>query len=160
MIELLYKGKNWFLEISSAVNFDYLQYLSLSEKINNNEFNSDYLKIYINTVKKGGLLPTDSYKWLDGIKYEINEKIIIDTQKIIENIDIDKDSQIIIELCDIIFSIDPVYESALISKIRALSSIGHFGAMKKTYEQFYEEYKVLYDEKYPLSFDEIVKKAK
>jgi len=66
------------------------------------------------------------------------------------------DNELLLSIADVILKIDPVNETGLMYKLSALSSLGEQSLIQKTYEQFAEEYKRLYDEQYPKSLSEIV----
>ncbi len=156
-VNLVFENKLWYLIFSSNVYFDYGKYLLISSKINTNSYEKEDIESFLNIVKDDGLLPFVSYKWLDSLKYSINEQIIKDARKIINNLNVENNSDLIIRLSDKILSIDQVYEYALISKINALNFQNQYSSMKKTYDSFCKEYKLLYDETYPLKFEDLIK---
>ncbi len=157
-IELIYKNKKWYLEIYPPLIIDYKIYLGLSEVINNGDITENIVKMFISIIKLKGLLPSISYQWLDGIKYTINSKIILDCKKLIEFTSQQHLDELTIELCDIIFSIDPVYEFALGMKITALQNLGHYGFIKETYNQFCKNYEDLYNEPFQHKMEEFTNK--
>ena len=69
---------------------------------------------------------------------------------------VQKDLEKTIKLCDIILTFDSVDQDAIKLKIKTLLKQGKHHIAKSTYGLFVAEYKRLYDEHFPLSFQEII----
>ena len=108
------------------------------------------------TVEDGEFLKGISYGWLDPIKFSINSDIIKFLKQHFDNGELKSDCEKLLKLCDIILTFDSVDEEVIKLKIRTLSSQGKHHIAKSSYNLFVAEYKKLYDEHYPVSFDEII----
>lgn len=157
-LTLEFSDKLWSIKFSNGAICDYLEYVKLKtnqEKNYNSSENSliDYLDIF----SGGEFLKGISYSWLDSIKFAINNEVIIFLKNYFENDKILKDFDNCIKLCDIILLFDSVDQDAIKLKIKTLCSAGKQHIAKNSYNLFVSEYKRLYDENFPLSFEELVK---
>ena len=105
----------------------------------------------------GEFLKGISYEWLDSIKFAINNEVISCIKSYFEKDEVQRNSDKMIKLCDVILSFDSVDQDAIRLKIKTLLNQRKLHIAKSTYSLFVAEYKRLYDEQYPISFEEIVK---
>jgi hypothetical protein len=102
------------------------------------------------------LLKGISYGWLDPIKFSVNNDIIKFLKHHFDNGEVKSDCEKLLKLCDILLTFDSVDQEVIKLKIRTLSSQGKHNIANSSYRLFVAEYKKLYDEHYPVSFDEII----
>ena len=134
---------------------DYLKFFIFFKKVNGYENNS--IDSLINIVDGGEFLKGISYEWLDSIKFAINNEVISCIKSYFEKDEVQRNSDKTIKLCDVILSFDSVDQDAIRLKIKTLLNQGKLHIAKSTYGLFVAEYKRLYDEQYPISFEEMVK---
>ena len=157
-VDLEFSDKLWFIKMNIGSRCDYADYLKFcnaSKKVNGFENNS--IDSLINIVDGGEFLKGISYEWLDSIKFAINNEVISCIKSYFEKDEVQRNSDKMIKLCDVILSFDSVDQDAIKLKIKTLLNQGKLHIAKSTYSLFVAEYKRLYDEQYPISFEEIVK---
>jgi len=107
-------------------------------------------------TQNGEFLKGISYEWLDSIKFSINNEAIKLIKYYFENEELKTDPEKTIRLCDIVLSFDSVDQDTIKLKIKTLSNQGKPHIAKSIYGLFIAEYKRLYDEHYPTTFDEMI----
>lgn len=115
------------------------------------------LPAMISIAQAGTLLPGTSYEWLDSFKVEIHFKLI---QYLMSQAEVAKGNSewaSLVEISRAIFCIDPIHDEALNHLLKGLISLKKVSNAKAAYEQFTERYKHLYQEPYPILFDDILK---
>lgn len=155
-LNIVYKDKLWRLSVTEKIKIDVISYLDFKNNFNSHNYNREDIISFIRIFKHGGLLPEKCFQWLDQIKMNVDAESIA----LLSNLYLQKadsgDNELLLSIADVILKIDPVNETGLMYKLSALSSLGEQSLIQKTYEQFAEEYKRLYDEQYPKSLSEIV----
>ncbi|WP_228098921.1 galactose oxidase [Pedobacter sp. MC2016-24] len=107
-------------------------------------------------IKRGAFLPNANYEWMDQFKAEISNEIIDTYLHFAHSIVIADDPDRLIELANYIFYFDPINEEAMSITCKALVHLGKHSQAKNTYENFCKEYKLLYDEEFDKSFNDIL----
>jgi two-component SAPR family response regulator len=156
-VDLEFSDKLWFIKMNNSSRCDYADYLNFcnaSKKANGFENNS--IDTLINIVDGGEFLKGISYEWLDSIKFATNNEIISCIKIFFEIKELKTDPEKTIRLCDMVLSFDAVDQDAIKLKINTLLKQEKLHIAKSTYSLFVAEYKRLYDEKYPLTFQEII----
>jgi len=92
--------------------------------------------------------------WLDPFKSEVSNDIIDVLLKYIDKSEDDPDY--LLHLTNCIFLCDSVSEEALKVQCRLLIQQGKLSIAKKTYDRFVNEYRILYDDTYEFSFNEVI----
>ncbi len=103
----------------------------------------------------GPLLYATTYEWLDSIKVDVHHKLIQQITSLIQDQERINHWPHVVNLSRSILLIDPVNDDALHYQVSALIELKKAGQAKASYEQFTERYKQLYNEPYPITFDEI-----
>jgi two-component SAPR family response regulator len=149
-IDLDFTDKQWLINLNNGARCDYLQYLKLrdSGKISPS--------VILDNFYGGEFLKGISYEWLDSIKFSINNSTIEFLKQFLNNEEIKDNNDKLIKLCELILVFDSVDQEVIKIKIRTLLSAGKLHLAKSTYKLFIAEYKRLYDENYPTSFEEII----
>lgn len=157
-IDLEFSEKLWIIRFSNGASCDYLDYLKLkTNKQDINEFKDESFQTISNIFGGGEFLKGISYDWLDSIKFAINNEAITFLKQYFDDNEIFQDFDNRIKLCDIILLFDSVDQEAIKLKIKTLSDIGRHHIAKNSFNLFIAEYKRLYDEQFPLSFEELIK---
>ena len=156
-MDLEFQNKLWSISLSNGFTCDYLEFLKLKSLYNNSKKGFITLTSLSEIVLGGEFLKGISHEWLDSMKFSINSEVIAFLKQFFEFEEIKNDQEKIIRLCDIILSFDSVDTDAIKFKIKTLTSQGKLHIAKSTFGLFVAEYKRLYDENYPLSFEEIIK---
>ncbi len=144
----------WKVEFGNdIIHSDYDEFIRIKQLAQPNK--QDIIKL-IQITQKGGLLQNLSYDWLDSFKADVSNQIIDLFNNFNESGIANDDWELSIKIADTMFLFDPVNEDALSLKCLMLSKIGKHSLAKNTYNQFIKEYKILYNEDYGLSFNEII----
>lgn len=114
------------------------------------------IRTILANVKRGSLLPNLQTSWLDNFKSDISNQIIDILLEYSQKLDPNKDSKALIEIADSIFNYDSINQEALVIKCSVLNKKGKYSLAKNWYEHFVREYKILYSENYPKSFEEVI----
>lgn len=157
-IDLEFSDRLWFIKMNNGSSCDYADYLKFcnaSKNVNGFEINS--IDSLINIVDGGEFLKGISYEWLDSIKFAINNEVINCIKSYFENEELNTNPEKTIRLCDMVLSFDSVDQDAIRLIIKTLLTQGKLHIAKSTYSLFVAEYKRLYDEQYPISFEEMIK---
>lgn len=136
------------------VYVDYQQYFSIIK--DKKKLNKEKISELANIIKRGPFLPNAGYEWMDQFKAEISNEIIDTYLHFAHSIVIADDPELLIELANYIFYFDSINEEAMIIKCKALAHLGKHSQSKNTYESFCKEYKLLYDDDFDKSFNEIL----
>ena len=156
-LDLEFSDKLWTAKMNNGSNCDYAEYLEFcSSNKNANASIKDPVITLLNIVDGGEFLKGISYEWLDSIKFAINNEVIGFLKQYCDKEKAENNDETLLKLCDVILAFDPVDADAIKFKIKTLTSQGKLHIAKSTYSLFVAEYKRLYDEKYPLSFEEII----
>lgn len=157
-VDLEFSDKLWLVKMNNGLCCDYADYLKFySTHKNRNEIIKDSISAIMDICSGGEFLKGISYEWLDSIKFSINNEVIAFLKQYCENENTENDDETLLKLCDVILAFDSVDTDAIKVKIKTLTSQGKLHIAKSTYGLFVAEYKRLYDENYPLSFEEIIK---
>ena len=157
-VDLEFSDKLWLIKMNNGSTCDYADYLKFcnSAKDKNDSVNG-FLTLLLNVVEGGEFLKGISYEWLDSIKFAVNNEVIKCIKSYFENDELKTDPEKAIQLCDMLLSFDAVDQDAIKLKIKTLLTQGKLHIAKSTYSLFVAEYKRLYDEQYPISFEEMIK---
>lgn len=157
-IDLEFSDKLWTVKINNGLSCDYAEYLKFcSNNKNGNDNVNDQVIMLIRIVSRGEFLKGISYEWLDSIKFSINNEVIGYLKQYCDREKAGNNDETLLKLCDVILAFDSVDTDAIKFKIKTLTFQGKLHIAKSTYGLFVAEYKRLYDENYPLSFEEIIK---
>ncbi|MCE7992139.1 MAG: hypothetical protein HEP71_09165 [Roseivirga sp.] len=115
------------------------------------------LDALISIADAGMLLPSTSYQWLDAFKVDIHFKLIQYLMSGAEEAKAQKNWTKVVEISRAVLNIDPVHDEALHQLLQSLVNLKKVGNAKSAYEQFAERYKNLYQEPYPIQFNDILK---
>lgn len=156
-VDIEFWDKLWFVKMNNGSSCDYLEYQKFCDAARlENYSNEDSISSLIKNLEGGEFLKGISYEWLDSVKFAINNEVIGFLKQYFSNNEIQFSTEQLIKLCDVILSLDSVDQDAIKIKIKTLSSTGKHHIAKSTYGLFIAEYKRLYDENYPLTFQEII----
>lgn len=116
-----------------------------------------YMRRLLQIVEKGPFLQQTEYNWLDDIKSEVSTNVLDRCLQYIEAAHATEDPEFIIEVCNTIFLFDRLNEDALRFKCQSLINLKRHAIASNTYHSFAREYKEVYGEDFPRSFNEIIK---
>ncbi|MFO7527098.1 MAG: hypothetical protein R6W68_16720 [Ignavibacteriaceae bacterium] len=158
-VEITFNDRQWSLNFNNGAGCDYLEFLKIKNSITNRETTgTEFLNELFDVVDSGEFLKGISYEWLDAFKLAVNNDIIGFLKSILGNVKNSSDNNLnlVIRICDLVLKFDSVDEEAFTLKIRTHYKAGNHQLAKSSYNIFVAEYKHLYDEDYPLSFQEII----
>jgi len=142
------------LTMEEHIFFDYqvvYKLLSQNTPHENNKINS-----IIPNVKRGSLLPNLQATWLDSFKSDISNQVIDILIEYSQKLDGNKDDKLLLEIADTVFMYDSINQEALTIKCSVLNKKGKYSLAKTWYDHFVKEYKNLYAENYPHTFEEVI----
>lgn len=148
-VEVSFQENRWAILFQSVSDCDLYH---ARTTIHQNE-----LDALITIADKGALLPTTAYEWLDAFKVDIHFKLIQFLMSGAEGPKAKKDWAKVVDISRAVLNIDPVHDEALHQLLQSLTALKKVGNAKSAYEQFTERYKNLYNEPYPIKFDDILR---
>jgi two-component SAPR family response regulator len=154
-IDLEFSDKHWTIKLSNSAKCDFEEYLRLCTAVKTGDDAKDnsFTSLF-NIIENGEFLKGISYEWLDAFKLSINNEIIGLLKEFLKRKA--EDVHLRLKLCDLILKFDIVDEDAFRIKIKTHYEAGNHQQVKDTYKLFFNEYKRLYDESYPISLQEII----
>lgn len=158
-VEITFNDRQWSLNFNNGAGCDYLDFLKIKNQYSNRATTrAELLNELFELVEGGELLKGISYEWLDAFKLAVNNDIIGFLKSILGNVKNSSENNLnlVIRICDLVLKFDSVDEEAFTLKIRTHYKAGNHQLAKSSYNIFVAEYKHLYDEDYPLSFQEII----
>jgi DNA-binding SARP family transcriptional activator len=114
------------------------------------------INIILKHVKRGSLLPNLQSTWIDNFKSDISNQIIDILLEYSQKLDFQKDDKQLLEIADAIFYYDSINQEAMVIKCSVLNKKGKYSLAKTWYDHFAKEYKNLYAENYPKTFEEVI----
>jgi len=114
------------------------------------------IELLLKYVRRGSLLPNLQSGWLDNFKSDISNKVIDALLAYSAKLDAYKDDKVLLDIADAIFNYDTINQEALVIKCSVLNKKGKYSLAKTWYDHFAKEYKNLYAENYPKSFEEVI----
>ncbi|MCX6326769.1 MAG: galactose oxidase [Bacteroidia bacterium] len=151
---LSHKTAYWKIEFNESVVFnDYLECIKITG--NKKTLTKEKINKLIVLVNTGAFLMNSDYEWLDEFKADISNTIIDILIEFASIQKIEEDPDFILHLADSIFNCDIVNEEAMILKCKSLTLLGKHSLASNTYTKFSKDYKILYDQCYNKSFNEI-----
>jgi len=158
-LEIDFSNKLWSLKLSGDAKCDFQEYTKWKYQLRNSDDPENlYLTQLLNLIKDGGFLEDLSYEWLESFKLAINNEVISLLKELLDKLTRQGENNIglRIKICDTILKFDSVDEEAFKTKIRLHYESGNHQLAKNSYKLFVAEYKRLYDETYPLSFQDVL----
>lgn len=155
-IKFVYESKLWRLDLSEELKIDVINYLEFKNLLVTKNFSNKDILSFVGIFNNGGFLMDKSYPWLDPVKISTDEECINILNDLYNKHKDKGDYNLLLALSDAIMNIDSVNEEGLRYKLSTLSSMNKNSLIRKTYKQFTEEYKRLYDEHYPKLLDELI----
>jgi DNA-binding SARP family transcriptional activator len=153
--ELTKKTGYWKIVSENKKNkSDYLDFLHITASKRN--LTKQNIIQLIRITEKGAFLHNVQYEWLDEFKASVSETIIDTLIEFANTCDIKKDADFIIHLTDCVFNFDLINEDAMILKCKAEYCMGKHSLAKSTYERFFKEYQIMYNQEYENSFLDIL----
>lgn len=153
-IEVSKETGYWKIEVlSDDINIDYIDYLRI---VGTPKHSKQQIVDLIGITNSGALLINLNFEWLDEYKSEVSNSIT-DTliQFADENIK-QVEPNFLIHLADVVFLFDTLNEEAMVLKCKMLVKLGKHNLAKNTFVRFCNEYKLLYNEEYSQTFNEII----
>lgn len=142
----------WKLDFDTGIYIDYIDYSEISAK----SATVDQKKVF-ELIRRGAFLANVEYEWLDDYKTEVTNAIDDLFLSYSRSAEISQNPEAAIDAANSIFAIDPLNESALAVKCRALDALGKRSLSKHAYEKFSKEYKNSYDADYAVTFQGLLK---
>lgn len=153
--ELTKKTGYWKIIPENGKNkSDYLDFLNITASKRN--LTKQKINQLIKITEKGAFLHNVQYDWLDEFKASVSETIIDTLIEFANSCDIKKEAEFIIHLADCVYNFDVINEDAMILKCKAEHCMGKHSLAKSTYERFFKEYMLMYNQEYEKSFLSVI----
>ncbi|MDO5981855.1 LamG domain-containing protein [Flavivirga spongiicola] len=158
-INLVFKDKFWFIELSENCYYDYLIIQNYLDDFLINEFSvkelEDILPTFLTILKTGRLFSGSSESWLDPFIEKFSNQIIEQCLDFIEILDKEKHCNLLLLLTDVICIYDDLNEKAHSLKLQLLIQQGKLSLAYKAYDNFVKLYYKIYKETYAVSFEDM-----
>jgi MYXO-CTERM domain-containing protein len=145
-------GKWVFVYSPEEVQIDLADFLRLAE--NRAALDREKVRCLLQIVKRGAFLSQTDYEWLDDIKSDVSNKVLDILLYASTILTPPADAELLIEIANSIFYFDQVNEQALALKCKNLIALGRHSLAKNTYEKFARDYRHMYDEDFPKSYND------
>lgn len=152
--ELTHETGYWKIHQRKGIQNDYCEARKIVS--NKDSVHSQEINRLISIANKGPFLFNLSFEWLDVFKARISDRITDVLLSFAESLDVNDNAELIIDLADCLFNFDIVNEEIMVLKCRAQYGQGKHSLAKNSYQNFCNEYKLLYGEDYSRSFTDIV----
>jgi len=155
-VHIAKEGRYWqFKSEGQEVYSDYYEFAKLrsSKTVIDRHYTEQLLAI----ASKGPFLLQTDYNWLDDIKSGVGSQVIDDFLQYLSAGSQPGETEFVLAICNCIFLYDRLNEDALIYKCRALILLKRHALASSTYQKFAREYKEIYGEEFPKSFNDIIK---
>ncbi len=153
--EISRESGTWqILTDSTKVRVDYYDYLMLVR--NKKGVDKKKIEQLAEITKRGNILSTSDYEWLDAIKSDISNEIIDTYLHYANATPVANDPEFLVKLAGYIFKIDSVNEEAMVLKCKALVHLGKHSLAKTTFGTFCREYRLIYDVDFNRDFQQIL----
>ncbi|RPD39904.1 hypothetical protein [Chitinophaga barathri] len=143
---------NWRLDMDQSVYIDLRDLHRLAPK----DFNGLDIREMLYIVMRGPFLYQTEYEWLDDFKSEISGRLLDRLSREAAGGQWNDDPELLIAVANCMFVLDQVNEQALAIKCRSLVMLGRHSLARHAYERFVKEYRHIYGEEYPQSFNDIL----
>lgn len=161
-LKIIYKDKYWFLQHEKQVFIDIFDFnrlkIELSNQLAEGEPNNESILKLLEILKEGNILQDIDTEWLDTFKNKISTEVV-DLLLAIYKEHKNKLGHHQAALGKTILKFDNLNEDALKIILLALSSQGNHGQAQQTYYEFVKKYVLLYNEEYPLDYQEIIRNS-
>lgn len=159
-LNIAYVDKKWFLEINDRIFVDILEFKKLKadfqKQMNEGVMDSSIVIRLLEILKEGNILTHTDSEWLDAYKNSISTEVIDLLTQILLKLG-DKQPHLQIEIAKTILKFDDLNEKAFNNVLIILNSQGKHGQARQVYDEFVKRYALLYNEGYPMEYQEIIK---
>ncbi len=159
-IQLVFKDKCWFIEISENTYCDFLIIQDYLNAFSHEAYSLKELEVtipqFLKILKKGRLYSSSSDAWLDPVIEKFSNQIIDQCILFTEQLDHKRYANHIFSLAEVICIYDDLNERAHQLKLQILIHQGKLSLARTTYDNFVKLYDSIYKERYPISFESIV----
>lgn len=136
------------------IRVDYRDYLAI---VNDKQHvNKQKINELANITQRGSFLSNTEYEWLDDFKSEVSNEIIDTYLHFAHTIPIPDDPEFLVRLANDIFHFDPVHETAITLKCKALAHLGKHSLAKNAFDGFTRQYKSIYGEDFEKTLQSIL----
>lgn len=147
--------ERWKLEVSDNV---YCDYHYCFDKLNNKLLGDrDKLNSFLSIVQRGAFLSDCNDSCFDEIKGICSNEVIDVLTHMLSDLDWNQNPGMMIKIADRILAADDMNEDALRYKIKALMALRQNNQAKFLYKSFKEKYEDILDQKFPTTFEEIIR---
>ncbi|WP_338395967.1 hypothetical protein [Fulvitalea axinellae] len=155
-VEIQFKNNQWIVITDDSLNCDFSKLLYIKEKIDRqkNKDTKNYETALL--LSKQPLLPSAKFECLNDTKNFVISDLIRWLTDYAVKLDFKKDMDKLSDIADAIFNLDSLEDSALRIKLNVLVRKGGHSAAHSVYQRFNASYETLYNEPYPVPYQDLV----
>jgi two-component SAPR family response regulator len=153
-VEILFQADIWSMKLSSGIFCDYVECLSLLD--NKLLHESHLFKRFHTIIEEGEIFKGDSYPWLDDVKGYIGNQIVDVLLNFLETRADSSEHELILALSEQVLIYDPVNDTALSLKMKALIKQNNHHLARFTYDRFCGLFEEMYGEKFNKTFNQLI----
>ena len=154
-----FTNKKWKINFLDDVYCDLVQYFALLDQLKKEEkgnYNNRLLEQLLLVIEKGAVLPQMEEEWLDEFKSKISDELLEYLLPLYQNQDFLANQRLVVRLSDALLIFDPLNESVLKHKVRALLQLGKNTLAHECLEHFSKYYQQCYNQAFETSISELL----
>ena len=149
----------WCTDMQHPFVCDYIVLMDFAQRIKekNVNFSENDLSMVLSMASQGLLLPNTQTEWVDSFKAEFSTTVIDALLALAKQADESKNHKLLLQVAEAILIQDSIDEDALIYKCKSLIKLGKKSAALSFYNNFCRDYKLILNDNYSRTFDELIK---
>ncbi|MCY1722568.1 hypothetical protein OU798_19620 [Prolixibacteraceae bacterium Z1-6] len=158
-INIAYTNKKWVMEIKENVYCDLVNYFSELEEFKRSTSlapNFEHLTNILLIIEKGPLLPNMDDEWLDDFKSKISDELLDTFLPLLSNDSFKSETKWLLRLSQALLIFDPLNETVLAHKIKALVQLGKNTLAHECLEHFEKVYQQCYAQPFGKSISDLM----
>lgn len=153
-VRIIYENSLYRIETDRSFYCDYLQFMDI---VSSEPAHENAVTGLVAILSRGKFLAHLDDICLDPFKSNVEQTIMVELPPMIRKLYLNKEYDKVLILADAIFDIDPMDETALKYTVATLVHLDKGDEAALKYSAFVARYKDIYNEEYPLGFDELLK---
>uniref|UniRef100_UPI003217AA0E LamG-like jellyroll fold domain-containing protein n=1 Tax=uncultured Draconibacterium sp. TaxID=1573823 RepID=UPI003217AA0E len=158
-INIAYTNKKWVIDLSEDVYCDLAHYFSELEafkQATSEVPNFEHLANILSIIEKGPLLPNMDDEWLDGFKSKISDDLLDTLLPLLLNDNFKSKTEWLLRLSQALLIFDPLNETVLAHKIKALIKLEKNTQAHECLEHFEKVYQQCYAQPFGKSISDLM----
>ncbi|MCG8475004.1 MAG: hypothetical protein MI784_05965 [Cytophagales bacterium] len=151
-----FEDNQWHVEFSGEIYCDFKEFLDIRSSLDKSPNELAPIRKLVGIAQRGQLALIEN-EWFDDLKEFVSSDIIRILDGFVEQLNVQQYAHEVIEIGDAIFNLDPLEDTALRIKMQALLSLNKHSTAHALYNKFAQKYYKLFDENYPMTFQEMIR---